>query len=99
MNKLSLRRSHRDHVRASPRELVDYYHYDTNTQLQLLNENRELDHVFEKIKQAAASRQILDLNGKLEILAQAEKAPRAKPRVNISWNNNTRTRTTHEGMS
>ena len=41
---------------------------------------------FKRIKPAALSRQILALTGQLEILAQAKKAPRAKPPVNHAWN-------------
>lgn len=136
---------------ARVRELVGYYRYDTDAELQLLNEIWELDGVFtnyylpqqklvfkqrkgakvikrhdkaqtphqraiahqkmndqsitsmnaafEKIKPAALSRQILALTGKLEILAQAKKAPRAKPRVNTSWNNSGWPRKSREGTS
>lgn len=132
-------------------ELVGYYCYDTDAELQLLNEIWELDGVFtnyylpqqklvfkqrkgskvtkrhdkamtphqraiadlkmsedsiismnaifEKIKPAALSRQILALTGKLEILAQAKKAPQAKPRVNTSWNNSDWTRRSHVEIS
>ena len=41
---------------------------------------------FKRLKPAALSRQILALTGQLEILAQAKKAPRSKPPVNHTWN-------------
>jgi hypothetical protein len=41
---------------------------------------------FKRLKPAALSRQILALTGELEVLAQAKKAPRSKPPVNHSWN-------------
>jgi hypothetical protein len=42
---------------------------------------------FKRVKPAALSRQILALTGQLEVLAQAKKAPRAKPPVSTTWNN------------
>lgn len=45
---------------------------------------------FKQLKPAALSRQILALTGELEALAQAKKAPRAKPPVNHAWNNDQR---------
>jgi hypothetical protein len=41
---------------------------------------------FKRLKPAALSRQILALTGELEVRAQAKKAPRSKPPVNHSWN-------------
>ncbi len=41
---------------------------------------------FKRIKPAALSRQILALTGELELLAQAKNAPRSKPPVNHTWN-------------
>ena len=41
---------------------------------------------FKRLKPAALSRQILALTSELEVLAQAKKAPRAKPPVNSAWN-------------
>lgn len=136
---------------ARVRELVGYYPYDSDAELQLLNEIWELDGVFtnyylpqqklvfkqrkgakatkrhdtaltphqraiahpkvgegsiismnavfEKIKPAVLSRQILALTGELKILAQAKEAPRAKPRVNTSWNNSDWPRKSHEGIN
>ena len=136
---------------ARVRELVGYYRYDTDAELQLLNEIWKFDGVFTnyylpqqklvfkqrkgakvtkrhdkaqtphqraiahpkvddhsitlmnaafgKIKPAALSRQILALTGKLEILAQAKKAPRAKPRVNTSWNSGDWPSRSHEEIS
>jgi hypothetical protein len=46
-----------------------------------------MDAAFKRVKPAALSRQILALTGQLEVLAQAKKAPRAKPPVSTTWNN------------
>jgi len=54
---------------------------------------------FKRLKPAALSRQILTLTGELEVLAQAKKAPRVKPRVNTAWNNSDWRRKSNEATS
>ena len=54
---------------------------------------------FKRIKPAALSRQILALTGQLETLAQAKKAPRAKPPVNHAWNDQDWRRKPNEATS
>lgn len=54
---------------------------------------------FKRIKPAALSRQILARTGELEILAQAKKAPRAKPPVNHAWNDQGWRRKSNEATS
>lgn len=54
---------------------------------------------FKRLKPAALSRQILALTGQLEVLAQAKKAPRAKPPVNTAWNNSDWRRKSNEATT
>ena len=54
---------------------------------------------FKQIKPATLSRQILALTGQLETLAQAKKAPRAKPPVNHAWNDHDWRRKPNEATS
>ena len=54
---------------------------------------------FKRIKPAALSRQIMVLTGELEILAQAKKAPRAKPPVNNAWNDRDWRRNSNEATT
>ena len=54
---------------------------------------------FKRLKPAALSRQILALTGQLEILAQAKKAPRAKPPVSTTWNNSDWRRKSNEATT
>jgi transposase InsO family protein len=54
---------------------------------------------FKRLKPAALSRQILALTGQLEVLAQAKKAPRTKPPVNSTWNDQGWRRNSNEATS
>ena len=54
---------------------------------------------FKRIEPAALSRQILALTGQLGTLAQAKKAPRAKPPVNHAWNDHDWRRKPNEAMN
>ena len=54
---------------------------------------------FKRLKPAALSRRILALTGQLEVLAQAKKAPRARPPVNNAWNDQGWRRNSNEATS